>query len=127
MGKHWFPNFKRKSKNCVPVLKNLKKNLKPNVPPRPSLKSLDLNWPVNLKKCLSDSMKPTGSPPARSKSTSVVKQNLSNFSATLKNIISVTSQPYPAYAKSTPRPPQKCLNKLIIFSVLSKSSRRKSL
>merc|ERR1712227_1050879 len=49
MNKLLYLNFKRRSKNCALVLKNSKKNLKPNVLPRPNLKNPDLNFLVILK------------------------------------------------------------------------------
>ena len=46
-------NFKRRLKNCALVLKNSKKNSKPNALLRPSLKNQDQNFLGNSKKCLS--------------------------------------------------------------------------
>merc|ERR1711981_1553828 len=95
-------NFKRKSRNFKPELKNLKKNSKPNVLLELKLKNNAPSFQENLKNFLKDSKKLVAPLLPKLNSTSVAKLRWPNSDVILRNPILLTNPLYLHSVKSKP-------------------------
>merc|ERR1711990_1101717 len=120
-------NSAKRSRNFMLVLKNSKKNLKPNVLPAQSQKKPDLTSVVNSKNSPSVLKKATFKLRLKLKSTRDVKPNFSSFNAILKSTPSLTKLTCLLSVRSTLTLLLNFPNLSKIFNVSNLSSKRKNL
>merc|ERR1712173_418731 len=115
-------NFRRKSKNFKPELKNLKRNLKPNELPELRSKNNDLNCLENSKSSLNDSKKLVVPPLNKSNLTNDEKLRWLNFDEISKNLTWPTNPLFPTSERNKLIRSPNCLKPLITFNESNKSS-----
>merc|ERR1712066_1209502 len=115
-------NFRRKSRNFKPELKNSRKNLKQNELPELRPKNNDLNSPENLKNFPNDLKKLVVPPPLRLSSTNDEKPKWQNSDETWKNPTWPTNLLLLLFERSRPTRLPNCLKPLTTSSESNKSS-----
>merc|ERR1711941_57470 len=120
------PNFKRKSRNFRPELKNSKRSLKPNELPELRSKNNDLNCLENSKSSLNDSKKLVVPPLNKSNLTNDEKLRWLNFDETSKNPTWPTNPLFPPSERNRLTRSLNCLKPLITFNESNKNSKKKN-